>query len=338
MVVESSRTWLAGVMRLVRMVCLIVVATISFSGILVSQDVRAEARVDSNTIVIGDWLRLHLTVVHPEEVTLSPPVLPDSIEGIEFIDRSAPSSRKTDRGIEESVVFTITSFDSGTHVIPPISIMYNRKDDTARSMTETTLLLIVVRGMAIDTTQDIRDVKPPISIPLSFAEMLPYILGVILLGGVAWLIFYIRKKRRRGESLLPSAPARPADELALEALQTLEAAKLWQRGKLKEYQSQLTDILRIYVERRFRVAAMESTTDEILAAESLASLPSQDFENLRVLLVRADFTKFARYQPVAAENEESLSLARKFVESTRVTTPALNGTGVEPASAEAKTA
>lgn len=282
------------------------------------QEVSASASVDSNTILVGDWLRLRLTVIHPEEIALSPPAILDSIEGIEIVDRSAPSKNKTDKGVEESIVFTITSFDSGTHVIPPVRIDYSMPGDTARRSVETNPIPIFVRGIPVDTSQDIKDVKPPLSVPLAFADVLPYLIGAVILGVAAWAFFYIRKRRRTGESIIPSAPPRPPHELALESLRALEAEKLWQRGMVKEYHSQLTEIIRLYIERQFGAPALEMTTDELLGNERILVLPADLLNDLKTLLVRADFVKFAKFQPRPEEHEESLSLGYHFVESTRV--------------------
>lgn len=286
------------------------------NGNLRGQEVRATAKVDSNNISIGDWLKLHLEVEHPANVSVAWPQLADSLQGFEVIQRGEHSTQQSGQNVLESAVLTITAYDSGTFVVPPLPFQYVVRGDTTKKVAETSPILVTVHGIPVDTTKDIRDIKPPLSPSITFSEILPYLIGIVILGGLVWLLYYIRQKRKRGESLLPEAPARPAGEVALEALGALDAEKLWQRGKIKEYHSQLTDIVRVYIERRFGVMAMESTSDEILSTRQIEDLESGVREKLREILFRADLVKFARFQPQAGENESSMAQANSFVETT----------------------
>jgi hypothetical protein len=277
--------------------------------------------VDSHNILIGDWLKLHVEVKHPEGVTVQFPPLPDSLQGLEVIRRDSIMRKNSDREVVESTSFTLTAFDTGTYVIPPLVFQYTQGSDRRVGMVETSPIAIFVHTVGVDTSKDIKDIKPPVSLPISFAELLPYILGVLGIGGAGWLIYYILKKRRRGESILPEPPPRPAHELAFEALRALEAEKLWQRGLVKEYHSKLTDIIRTYVERRYGVLAMEMITDEILSSLPVARLDNELKRELRDTLLLADLVKFAKFQPPTEEHERSMRSAYGFVEATRHIAP-----------------
>jgi hypothetical protein len=281
-----------------------------------SQDVRATTKVDSNHIMIGDWFRLHLEIEHSNNITVTIPTLPDSLEGFEIIKREQPSSKQIDQRTLQTQDFIVTSFDSGMHIVPSIPVQYQHAGDTTKYMVETSPIPITVGTVAVDTSQDIKDVKPPLSVPITFADVLPYLLVFVGIAGVIWLVRYIVKKRKRGEPLIPEAPARPANEVALEALRSLESEKLWQRGKVKEYHSLLTDIVRLYIERRFNILAMESTSDEILNAFGNEIISKESKSDLREMLLLADLVKFAKFQTVAEENERSLAIGYDFVEKT----------------------
>ena len=283
---------------------------------LQSQEVRAVAGLDSNHILIGDWLRLHLDVQHPNNTVVAFPNLPDSINGIEIVKREQPKRSQSGDTISESVTFIITAFDSGMHVVPPIPVQYTVNGDTAKKYVQTSPQVFVVGTIAIDTSKEIKDIKPPLAVGISFAEILPYLIALVILAGIVWLILYIRKKRRRDEPLIPEAPKLPANVVALEALRILDAERVWQRGLVKDYYSQLTDILRMYMERRFTVAAMEMTSDEILSSPAVAALPKEIKNSLREVLLRADLVKFAKSQPLPQEHESSLTASRSFVETT----------------------
>jgi hypothetical protein len=303
-------------LSLARMIRGVLFCGLLAAGVLRAQDVKATARVDSSNILIGDWLNLHLEIRHKDNVTVQFPAVADSLEGMEVIKRGAPSREESNQQILESATYTLTAFDTGTFIIPPLSVQYTTAGDTTRRSVQTFPIAIFVHGLGVDTTKDIKDIKPPLTVSISFAEMLPYILGVLGLGAAIWLIYYIVKKRRRGEALLPEAPPRPAHELALEALRSLEGEKLWQRGMLKEYHSQLTDIVRTYLERRFGLLAMEMITDEILSSAVIASLEAPVRAKLQEMLVLADLVKFAKFQPGPEEHERSLRSAFTVVEAT----------------------
>ena len=294
----------------------LLVTVLFIRSLTLAQDVQVTARVDSNNILVGDWLGLEIEVQHPEDVTVTLPSIKDSLVGFEIVKQNPPSIKKADGRVLEVFTYTLTAFDSGTHIIPPLPFHYTTRSDTAKRFVETSPIPVFVHGIAIDTTQDIKDVKPPLSVSISFAEILPYLIGVIGAGVLIWLFMYIRKKRKRGEPLIREAPPRPAHEVALEALRALEDERLWQRGKVKEYYTQLTDIVRVYIERRYSVMALEMITDEILGSGEIKALPKDVQEKLKEILVRSDLVKFAKFQPFPEENERSLSLAVSFVEST----------------------
>ena len=277
---------------------------------------QATAKVDSNNIRIGDWLKFHLEVKHPANIPVRWPAIADSLQGIEVIARDTITTQKTGNDLIESATLTITSFDSGTVVIPPIPFQYSAPGDTAAKIAETSPIPIFVHTVAVDTSKDIKDIKPPLGLSITFAELLPYLIALVVIGLCVWLFFYIQKKRQRGESIIPEAPRKPAHEVALNDLRSIESEHMWQRGMIKEYHSRLTDILRVYIEGRFGVMAMEMTTDEIMESLPTADLSKEMKKALNEILIRADFAKFAKFQPGPQENEQSMKLAFDFVEGT----------------------
>ena len=140
----------------------------------ISQDVSAIARADSSTITIGDWLNVYLEISHPAEVTLGALELPDSIPGLEFVKKEAPTPAQNGGVVLERAVLTITAFDSGSFQFPALTVPYRVAGDSARRTAATLPIDIVVHGIAVDTSQAIKDIKPPMSLPLTFMEILPY--------------------------------------------------------------------------------------------------------------------------------------------------------------------
>jgi len=171
---------------------------------------------------------------------------------------------------------------------------------------------------------------------LTFREILPWILvGLAALLLVIFLIWYFRKRKKKEPifRLRPRVQLKP-HELALMALEKLRVKKLWQQGQEKAYYTELTDILRDYIENRFAVPAMESTSAEIL--HDLLGIKEIDravWDELGQVLMLADMVKFAKEKPVSEQNENILETGIRFVNDT-VFVEMKNDTGEESKVAE----
>jgi hypothetical protein len=281
-----------------------------------SQELRVTAQADSNNIVIGDWLDVHFEIRHPAGTSVRIAGWADTLAGLEILRRDSVRQTAGAQELLEQFKLTMTSYDSGTFVIPPLRVFMPAGTGGDSIRAESSPIAVFVHSVGADTSKEIKDIKQPVNPGISFAEILPYFIGVVVVGGIVWLALYVMKKRKKGERLIPAAPPRPPQELALEALRALEAEHLWQRGLVKQYHSALSDIVRIYLERRTDVRAMELVTDEILSHESIASLGSEVTLALKVLLSLADLVKFAKYTPLPEEHERSMQSAIFLVEET----------------------
>ncbi|NTW32489.1 MAG: hypothetical protein HGB12_07675 [Bacteroidetes bacterium] len=176
-----------------------------------------------------------------------------------------------------------------------------------------------VNTVAVDTTKAIKDIKGPLNVPLTFMEVLPYLIGIILLAAIVWFVFYYLHKRKKGKKLIDfSKPQLPVHEQALLALEALKNKKLWQNNKIKDYYTELTEIIRIYIEKRYKIIALEMTTDDILASFKSVDIPNISVKRLSQMLVIADLVKFAKATPLPNEHDISLENAFEFVNETKV--------------------
>ena len=122
---------------------------------------------------------------------------------------------------------------------------------------------------------------------------------------------------KQDEEQVAAEPLRPAEEVALEKLDVIREQKIWQTGQMKEYHTQLTDVVREYIARRFEVSSTEQTSDETLRAmRPLLSEKKDLYEQLRKMLTLADLVKFAKWTATPDENELSLRSAYAFVKET----------------------
>ena len=283
---------------------------------------EATARLDTNALLIGDQTALEITFSCPAEYTVHWPMIEDTIiREIEVLKHSnlesIPSEDQSRMLYRQS--YTVTSFDSGYFAVPPILIGYKVPGDTTLYFAETEALLLAVNTVPVNTEADIKDIKGPMRAPFTFREALPFILiflGALLVG---FLVYYYIRKRKKAEPIFKAPAARkiPADQQALDALETLRFKKLWQNGEIKQYHTELTDIIREYLSANFSIHAHEYTTEEIITAINGTQVNSQAREKLHQTLILADMVKFAKMQPLPLEHDGSLNNAIDFVKETR---------------------
>ncbi len=280
---------------------------------------KATASLDTNTILIGDHVNIKLKLECKKGDKINWPLIRDTITGeVEVISRSGIDTLASQNGLTLSQTITITSFDSGSYIIPPFQFVYGKLNDTTPLYAETNVLILNVNTVVVDTTKAIKDIKPPLRVPLTFREILPYVLGALVLAGIVYLIVYYIRKRRRAEPLLQlkKKPKLPPHEVALKALEDLQKKKLWQSNQIKEYHSELTEIVRIYIEGRFNIFALEMTSGEILESVDNIDVNKEIKKRLKQILFLADLVKFAKEQPLPTEHDQSFSNAVDFVKNT----------------------
>ncbi len=292
------------------------------SGVATAQRIKATARLDSTNILLGDQIKLFLEIDHPKKVKVEFPQVPDSINGlIEVLNHSKIDTFKMDNEefIKQIQSYTITCFDSGSYRIPPywFKIDIDGHIDSVPSNGVT----LNVFSMKIDTTKGPTDIKMPYDAPLTLKEVTPYILGVILIGAILFLILYSIKRKKNNKPIFsrPKKPKEPAHIVALRELDRIKREKIWQKGKHKQFYSQVTEALRVYIEDRFGIPAMEQTSDETIESFRIdkSLLTEKQFNELSDILKLADLVKFAKYTPLPDDDSKSLANAYIFVNETK---------------------
>ena len=277
-----------------------------------------KAVMDSTNIFIGHQTQIHIEVAGDKNRPLQIPVIADSLmNGIEVLTVSKIDT--TDLGnnrIQLKYHYLITSFDSALYLLPPFKVISGQ--DTAYSET----LALNVSTYDVDTeSKQFYDIKSVIEPKFVFSDYLPLILGIILILGVIALIAYIIYRLLNKKSLIPfvnkEEPYIPPHIRAINRLDAVKMQKLWQTGKVKEYHSDITEILRKYIDERFDIPALEMTSGEILNKIKGYSDVDDSYDTLKQILILADFVKFAKYNPLPDENELSLMNAYLFVNDTK---------------------
>ena len=283
-----------------------------------SQDVTARSRVDSTNFLVGDWIRVHIDLTHPAGARFRP-LLGDTLGAFTIIGRDSLQAR-TETESEGSVI--VAKYDSGSAMLPPIPLLYSIPGDTALKIVTTNPLVLTVHTVQVDTTLGIKDIKPPLWISLTLAEIALYLGILLVLAAGGYFLYKYWKKRvqkKQGEEYVP--PSRPAHVIALEELAVLKEKKLWQKGLIKRYYSEATEIIRRYFENRYGFMALEQTTDEIMGALREHHHAKSIWDETEEMLRLADLVKFAKYQPDIPEHEQTMNVAHDIVQKTRFVEP-----------------
>ena len=271
--------------------------------LLLSNFVFAQtASLDTNSMLIGQ--QVNFSISNPiSETEVWPTYLGFLVEGVEIIKEGKLDT--VNNILSQELI--ITAWDSGSYYIPPISFSENSKTEG---------LLLNVQTITLEEGSELKDIKHPMEAPIGWSDIWPWLVSILLFALIILLLKkYVFNKKEEIKSEKPKAII-SADIIALKELITLEEAKIWQKGKIKEYYSSLSEIVRRYTEERFQFIALELTTEEIIN-ELKSKLNQEQIQNLKTLLQRADLAKFAKSKPIESENTESMLLAKNFVNNTK---------------------
>ncbi len=291
-----------------------------------SQSIKVNAVIDSSKIRIGEQTKLDLYVTYDanaqQKLKIDWPSFEDTISGkVEIISKTVIDSTIPDKNnpgiIQYHQQFIISAYDSGYFAIPPFKFVVN--DDTANPVL-TEALFLDVKTVPTDTTDaTIKDIKAPFNEPFDWKWYLPtvYTIGGILLLIALIVYLIIRYTKKKPVEVVEQKPLVPPHILALEQLDKIKSEQVWKEGKTKEYYSAITDTVRLYIEGRFGVQALELTTDEIMRAFKSQVVDALSKEKLQQLLVLADLVKFAKQIPIEQEHNLALQNAFDFINGTK---------------------
>lgn len=272
-------------------------------------EAQLEVRTDSNHVETGNPFTFHLRL----PVALGKP---DSVSFAAW-DTLLPVQNivaQTDWRVDGSFFskeLTALFFDADSLQLAPLSVVLTN-GDTAFS----NYLQIVVT--ATPSPDDLNDMAPIKDIHREKAHWTDYqawVIGVLVALVLLALIFRI--VNRKSPTLIKSrAFETPAHELALKKLNVLAQKQWTNQGFVKEHYTELTFILREYLEKRFGIPALESTTEETLGYLKYKNFPAKISVQLHDLLEQADLAKFAKIIPSESFHAAALEVARKIILQT----------------------
>lgn len=288
------------------------------------------ASIDSTTLMIGDQTDMHLQVTHEKQEQVEWPVFGEQLQdGIEIVDRTiVDTTILKDGRVQLNQYLTLTSFRDSLFSVDPVAFVSGED-----SFFTDPLAINVVQPFEVDSSLAITDIKDIEKAPIWWWGIIRWILLAILIAGLCIGGYYLwqwyQKNRKPEEESVEPELLRPADEVALEKLDEIKAQKIWKDGKVKEYQTELTDVVREYIGRRFDVQSTEKTSDETLREMEVILVKGQSdkvqcskedgkalYERLKKMLQTADLVKFAKWHTTPDENEQALNTAYDFVKET----------------------
>lgn len=304
----------------------------SFS--LYAQKPTVRATIQPSDILIGEQAIIDIEVISPKGRNVMFPIYLDTlITGVEVLHMLPPDTTMTEvMTIHQQYV--VTSFDSTLYHVAYMPVIVDndtlKTNDfglkvSAPQLSESTLEYLEKLNKketdSIDFVQlNISDIKPiqkPEFVWQDYLDLLYIPLLIALALTIIGLgLYFLLRKKKKGYYFTPKVVL-PPHVVALDGLDKLKASKLWQKGLEKEYYTELTDILREYIDQRFNINAPEMISDDIIASVHLATDTRSATDSLAQILQLADLVKFAKYTPFADENDLSLVNAYLFVNQTK---------------------
>ncbi|MEN8263558.1 MAG: BatD family protein [Nitrospirota bacterium] len=277
--------------------------------------VTVKALVDRTAVSIGDRIRYTIEVEAGKEIEVRIPEFGENLA--DFSVRDFGSSKGGFWGKQKLAQwYVLDIYEAGTYTIPAVTVSYRTGEGAEWMEVVSDEIIVEVKSLLNGEaeTEEIRDIKGPLS---AYNVRLLYIALAVLLAVViiVAIVMFLKNRKRTKEIIVPP---RPAHEIAFEAFEELVKKDLLMNGRVNEYYFELSNIIRHYLENRFKLRAPEMTTEEFLSSLRQTDKLEADHKTLlREFMSHCDMVKFAKYLPAENEIESSYESARKLVEQTK---------------------
>ena len=287
-------------------------ANISFAG-----EISVKATLEPNEILIGQQATYKLELIQPATEKVSWPQFSDTLAtNVQILEKLKTDTAKISDGrISITTEYLVSSYDSGFYYVPEFLF-----ETATEKVTSNPVGLTVNTVQVNEQTDDINAEKNIMSAPFSWIELARWsgigLAAVLIIAIIVLLLmrFVFNKK----VTILPETPevVLPAHVVALQKLEQIKTEKIWQQGQIKQFYTDITDVIREYLSGAYGINAMEMTTDEIVALVK----KNKDLDEIRLvlkdMLELSDLVKFAKFVPLENENEKAVLDAFMIVEKT----------------------
>ncbi len=305
-------------MRKILLYCFLITSSLFYGAS--AQNITVRARIDSAMMWIGSQTKLTFEISQQPNQKVSTPLFSDTIvSGLEIVE---PAKNDTVNSPDGHIVvnqhYTVTSFVDSLLYIPPYPFIVNGDTVWTKSLS-----LKVVQPFEIDTTANkFTDIKPVLVPKFYWKGLIKTVLIILAILLILIALYFVIRRYIQKKPIL-SAPSResllPPYVVAIEKLNAIKQQKLWQQNRSKEFHTELTNVVREYIERTFDIPSLEMTSDEIISHLNHLKFESiSAYKALNQILKLADLVKFAKWNPLPDEHELSLSNSFLFVEQTKI--------------------
>jgi hypothetical protein len=277
-----------------------------------ADDIHVKAEVNKAFLTIGDPVTYTVTVEHAPDIKILSSIPAPSSDFLE-IKKVADIDQKEKKKIVTGRQFTLTSYRLGEFILDPVTIKYQKDGQPEKTILTSKLYLTVKSVAGGDDQKDIRDVKTVVPYKLRLGKLLAVLVVLALLVGGYFLYRALRKKKNVFQ---PATPPLTPEEDALLHLTELFESDLLKRGFIKMYYLRLSEILRTYFEKRYKILAVESTTIEILRAFRPQHLEAGLYKKIQEVLEASDLAKFAKWIPTAPETSQINTKAGEIIKES----------------------
>lgn len=283
--------------------------------------IRIQAEVDKSIITIGDRIHYILTIEHARNLFIQKPGPGANLGMFEIKDFTIHDPVEKEGKMIQKFEYEISVFDTGRFVIPPFPVAFSDSDTSRHfQIIQSEPLEIYVKSVLTAEDRDIKDIKPPQHIPINYKKWLQLIAFALFILAIMVFLYYWFRIGKKGLTVFGKEPIRPAHEIAFEQLSLLKEKwrEMLSNGEHKIFFTQLSEILRKYLENRFFIKAMEETTSEIIHSLREVKIDPDSRDKAVSILEFADLVKFAKYIPSELEAEQQLSDLENFIEQTKL--------------------
>ncbi|MEW6653937.1 MAG: hypothetical protein AB1394_10775 [Bacteroidota bacterium] len=281
-----------------------------------AQSISVSAATDTTSYKVGDYITFTLELRYDKSIKVLIPPVKDSIKILDYIQTLPSDKKENDGKITEVHKFIFSKYDSAQVTIPPLLVYYTEWNNQNKKFLATAPITLTINKLEVNPQEDIKDVKEPITIPLPWWIILLMLVGVVALAVGIYYLYKFLKKGKEGKVEVKPEIILPPHEVALAKLDELEGKRLWQSGRVKEYHSEVTEIVRGYFEKRFNFRALEMPSSEILPVLSFLAEGKAIVETADKFFTNADLVKFAKFEPMPQVNDEMLKQAYEIVKHT----------------------
>ena len=279
--------------------------------------VNVNANVDKARATIGDKINYKITVDFSENIEVFFPETKEKVGDLTVKDFDVTDIEKEEGRITRELGYVLETYKTGSYIIPAFDIKYKEKLKNEVMVAKTPEIFIEVATTLDADASDVRDITPPVALHKSYFRL--YIIIAIVFGVLAltaFILHYIYNRKNRETESIPEPLS--AHQIAYNELESLRAMDLISKGQIKEYYYRLSNIVRHYIENRFKLMAPERTTEEFLAEMIVTGKLAEDHKTLvGDFLEHCDMVKFAAYGPDSREIENSFNSAKRLVDETK---------------------